>query len=168
MENAELLNALFASVFTSKTSLQESQVREISGGIWRKEDLPLVDKDQVREYLSKLDICKSMGLDGMHQEVLRELVDVIVRPLSIIFDRTWWLGKVPEDWKTANGTPIFKKDKKEDPGTYMPFSLISIPGKMVEQLILETVSRHMMNKVIKSSLHGFTKEVMFGQHDNLL
>lgn len=33
-------------------------------------------KDQVREYLSKLDIHKSMGTDGMHQSV-EELTDVM-------------------------------------------------------------------------------------------
>jgi len=48
-----------------------------------KEDRPFIEKDQVREYLSKLDICKSMGPAGMHPRVLRELADVFVRSLSI-------------------------------------------------------------------------------------
>lgn len=33
---------------------------------WNTEDVPLVEQDQVGEYLSKLDIDKSMGLDGIH------------------------------------------------------------------------------------------------------
>lgn len=70
-----------------------------------------------------------MGLDGMNLKLLRELEDVIVRPLSIIFD---WLEEVSEDLKKANVTPIFEKDKKEDPGTYKPLSLITIPGKVRE------------------------------------
>jgi len=39
----------------------------------------LVEEDQVREYLSKLDIQMSMDHDGMHPQVLRELADVTVR-----------------------------------------------------------------------------------------
>ncbi|KAK4807033.1 hypothetical protein QYF61_000362 [Mycteria americana] len=56
MEKAEVLNAAFASVFTSKTSLQESQAPEARGKVWSKEDVPLVEEDLVREYLSKPDV----------------------------------------------------------------------------------------------------------------
>jgi len=42
----------------------------------------------------------------------------------------------------ANVTPAFKKDMKEDPGSYMPVSLISILVKVIEQIILETISKH--------------------------
>ncbi|KAK4806831.1 hypothetical protein QYF61_005627 [Mycteria americana] len=40
MEKAEVLNVSFASVFTSKTGLQESQVPEPRGKVWSKEDVP--------------------------------------------------------------------------------------------------------------------------------
>ena len=58
-----------------------------------------------------------MGPDGMHPRVLRELADVIAEPLSIIFERSWRTREVPEYWRKATVTPIFKKGKKEDPGT---------------------------------------------------
>jgi len=65
---------------------------------------------------------------------------------------------VPKDWRKANVTPIFKKGKKEDPGNYRPVSFTSIPGKMMEQLILEFIIKQVEEKkVIRSSQHGFTK-----------
>jgi len=65
---------------------------------------------------------------------------------------------VPEHWRKAIVTPIIKKDKKEDPGNYRPVSLNCIPGKMMEQLILEVITKQVEEKkVIRSTQHGFTK-----------
>lgn len=52
--------SFFASVFTSKTSLRESQVPETRKKNWSKEDLPLVEENQVRTYFTELDIHKLM------------------------------------------------------------------------------------------------------------
>ncbi|CAM4507146.1 unnamed protein product [Lepidochelys kempii] len=119
---------------------------------------PSVEKEVVRDYLEKLDVHKSVGPDELHPRVLKELAAVIAEPLAIIFENSWRTGEVPDDWKKANVVPIFKKGKEEDPGNYRPVSLTSVPGKIMEQVLKESILKHLHErKVIRNSQRGFTK-----------
>ncbi|KFW82306.1 hypothetical protein N305_03469, partial [Manacus vitellinus] len=96
----------------------------------------IIQEETVCDPLNHLDPHKSMGPDGIHPRVMRNLAEELAKPLSIIYQQSWLTGEVPDDWKLANVMPIHKKGWKEDRGNYRPVSLTSVPCKVMEQIIL--------------------------------
>ncbi|CAM4590572.1 unnamed protein product [Lepidochelys kempii] len=155
VEKAEVLNAFFALVFTDKVS---SHTAVLGNTVWGGGEQPSVVKEQVKNDLEKLVMHKSMGPDLMHPRVLWELADVIADPLAIISENSWQLGEVSDDWKKENIVPILKKGKKEKPENYRLTSLNSVHGKIMNQVLKESILKHLKErKVIRNSQHGFTK-----------
>ncbi|KFM03700.1 hypothetical protein AS27_15612, partial [Aptenodytes forsteri] len=114
-----------------------------------RNEAPIIQGEMVSDLLHYLDTHKSMGPDGIHPRVLRELVEVLTKPLSILYQQSWLTREVPVDWRLANVTPIYKKGQKEDLGNCRPVGLTSVPGKVMEQIILTAIRQHVQdNQVI--------------------
>ncbi|KAJ7409653.1 RNA-directed DNA polymerase from mobile element jockey-like protein [Willisornis vidua] len=158
-EKVEVLNTYFASVFTNKTGgPQDNGPLELIDND-RKLNKPLkFQEDTVSDILKHLDPQKSMGPDGIHSRVMRELVEEFAKPLSIIYQQSWPSGEVPGDWKWANVTPIHKNGCKEDPGNYRPVSLTSLPGRVMEQIVLTTITQNLQDgQGLRPSQYRFRK-----------
>jgi hypothetical protein len=154
-EIANTLNSYFSSVFTKENSsnpeLLDSVTDSQIGNVTITEEIV---KNKIRNMKSG----KAPGVDNIYPDLLRETIDEIAMPLTLIFKKTIELGTVPNDWKIANITPIYKKGPRLLANNYRPVSLTSVICKIQESIIKDEIIKHLENNdLIKKSQHGFTK-----------
>lgn len=77
-------------------------------------------------------------------------------PLSHIFNTTLRTGILPQAWREANVTPIFKKGKKSLPSNYRPISLTSVICKLLETFVRDWLVGHLReNGLLSKQQYGF-------------
>ncbi|KAJ7413143.1 hypothetical protein BTVI_44057 [Pitangus sulphuratus] len=109
---------------------QDNWPPELVDRIGEQNSTTVIQKETVSDLLSHLYPHKSVGPDGIHPRVIKGLAEELAKPLSIIYQQSWFTGEVLDDWKLASVMPIHMKAWKEDLGNYRPVSLTSVPGKV--------------------------------------
>ena len=80
----------------------------------------------------------------------------LLTPLKYIFEKSLDEQKLPDIWKSAHVSAIFKSGSKTKPDYYRPISLTSVPGKLLERIIRDEIVKHMSeNNIFAKSQHGF-------------
>ena len=97
-----------------------------------------------------------MGPDSLHPHLLKEVACEISLPLSIIFNKSLISGSIPDDWRLANITAIFKKGDRNNPENYRPISLTCILCKVLESIIKDHIMIYLeRNDMLSQCQHGF-------------
>ena len=106
--------------------------------------------------LKKLNPHKAAGPDQIKPFVLQTLHTELAPILQVIFQMSFNQGKLPNIWKDANVSPVFKKGDKSEPSDYRPISLTCVLCKVLEHIVASSLSRHFTDLNILYELqHGF-------------
>ena len=112
----------------------------------------------VEKAIAHINSRKSQGQDMIHPKVIKETKAALVDPLTSIFIKSLNGGATPEIWKCANVTAIVKNGERSKPSNYLPISLTSVPGKLMERIIIDASVNHMTtNKLFCEEQHAFIK-----------
>ena len=158
---AEILNAQFYKSFSSGEEYSEEEFKTKCSMTHDKNYYkPMPDIDITQNGIEKLLInlvpTKAAGPDGISPRVLKELAHEIAPLLTKIFRASLDTGVVPQDWRHALVTPVFKKGERYDAINYRPVSLTCIPCKVMEHVVVSNIMRHLEEQdILCSQQHGF-------------
>ena len=128
--------------FSLRTDMESSQIQ--------------VSVDDATKQLIGLDTSKACGPDGISARLLKECSQQIAPSLCGIFNQSLSSGQIPTEGKSADITPIHKKDSKEPAENYPPISLLPIVSKVLERCVFNCRYDH-VNNLITPLQHGFLR-----------
>ena len=155
-EIANILNDHFESVFNKSEQPATAKMTKRTNEKYDLDPTNFVSEHDLSELIRALDSSKSMGRDGVSPFVLKSCADAFATPLRILFTKSLACGQLPEQWRTANVTPLFKKGSKMEASNYRPVSLTSVPCKLMERVVKGLMTKHLHDHgLIAVEQHGF-------------
>ena len=110
--------------------------------------------------LNNLAPSKASGTYMISGRFLKETADEVAIGLALIFQASLYQANIPDKWRQAIVTPIFKGGNKEPSKAenYRPISLTSITCKILEHIIHRNIIFHLdQQRMLTDFQHGFRK-----------
>ena len=136
---ASSLNCVFSSVFSESSCIDPEEVVSSSDENWNIE----ISTKIVSDLLKNLKSHKSAGNDSLSPRLLKAGHDVLAGPLAHLFASSVLTCQGPKRWKEAIVTPI-PKVKNPSLDDFRPISLLNIPSKILEMLVLKSVKSRLI------------------------
>ena len=155
-DKAEILNTQFSSVFNSDD--QAAMLPDLGEAHCEAASDIVVTENGVLKLLKNLNPNKASGPDQISSRFLKAMSSPIAPVLTSLFQASINQGQIPDDWKTAYVTPLFKKGDRAKASNYRPVSLTSVCCKIIEHVIHSHVINHLeRNNILEDKQHGFRK-----------
>ena len=151
---AELLSDQFKSVFNVGTP--DTQNVQLFGPNFPTIEELCIEEKGVQKLLQELNPSKAGGPDEIPSRFLKYLASELAPSITQLFRQSIDGGVLPEVWKQAWITPVYKKGNRNDPANYRPVSLTCILCKMLEHILCTHIRRHLDNHgILTPDNHGF-------------
>ena len=99
-----------------------------------------VDADFVSKCISKLDIKKATGIDGISAKIMKLSYEHILKPLTNVINFCYSENIFPDRMKIAQVVPLHKKNSILEKGNYRPVSILPTLSKIFERVIHSQLS----------------------------
>ena len=115
-----------------------------------------ISEDKFNDKFRKLKPGKAHGADEITPREMKIVGEELGNSIANITTSSITGGNYPSQWKIGKVKTIYKSGKKEICGNYGPLAMLSIPSKVSEAVICESLDKHLA-KVSQSNQWGFKK-----------
>ena len=113
----------------------------------------------VAKLLRNINPDKAVGPDNNSARFMKETAAELTPVLSLIFRASLQQSALPDDWKEAFVSLIFKIGDRSKPANYRTLSLTCICCKLIEHIITSSVMSHLdHHNILTDTQHGFRKQ----------
>jgi len=156
VQKADMFNEYFASVGTIDNNI--TPVCNSVVGADKLLETVEFNAGNVLAAMNKLKSNLSSGPDGFPPVMFKRLKYCFAAPLAMLFTQLLSVAAVPEAWKCAVITPVFKKGAAGKVSNYRPISLTCVCSKLMERVIAQCMYRYLSeNRILHHAQHGFVK-----------
>ena len=114
---------------------------------------------KTRKLIEKLKNKRSAGPDEISNFLLKKLVDVVSKPITMIINKSIIEGQISPKLKKAKVVPIHKEENKEVFTNYRPISLLSSLSKLLEKAIAEQLMNFLeQENILHDRQYGFRRK----------
>lgn len=150
-EKAGLMNSFFANIGTNIAAKLPIPTGNATTAAYRDTSPPLLSRVEISPQricrkVNELKSNKSTGPDCLSSKLLKLAGDDIVPSMYRLFDASIESESLYSSWKIAKLTPIFKKGDATEIGNYRPISLLSIPSKILESEVNDSLVHHVFKE----------------------
>ena len=160
----------FADYFSNIVGKMKTAAFPLTNFVWRynsKKSLrtnktfhfSYISTSFVERELRKLKRNKATGTDLLPPNLLKDCSKVIAPPLAHILNMSINTNSVPNMWKSAKITPLFKSGNHESVENFRPISVLPVLSKILEKAVHEQFYNYLeSNMLLSDSQFGFRKK----------
>ena len=154
-EKAGLMNSFFANIGKNIAAKLAKPPGNATTDVYRSDlgdtSPPLLSHIQISPQricrkVNELNSNKSSGPDNLSPKLLKLAGDDVVTSMYRLLNASIESESLYSSWKIAKLTPTFKKDDATEIGNYRLISLLSIPSKILESEVNDTLVHHVFKE----------------------
>ena len=135
----ELFKKYFVSVFLPTTYVLDNTECFTNSSI--------TDMEISQIEVSVGEVIERLSPDKSPVHLLKECSEQIAPSLCSLFNHSLNIDQIPCEWKSADVTPLHKKDCKEAAENYRPISLLPIVSKVLERCAGNRFYKHLKDLI---------------------